>query len=962
MIDARGFARLLIVPGLLCSFQAPAQMAIPGEFRVSETGAATYTIPIRVPPGTAGMEPKLSLSYNSQAGNGLLGVGWSLSGLSAITRCPRTVAQDGVRGGVNYDPDDRFCLDGQRLVAITGAYGADGTEYRAERDSFAKVVSYGTAGNGPAWFKVWTKSGQTMEFGDTPDSRIEAQGRTTVRVWALNRVQDTKGNYFTVTYTEDNPNGQYYPAQIDYTGNAIAGVTPANSVHFIYEARSDILDFYQAGSLIKNTVRLNKIQTNQGTTLVKDYHLSYISSPASQRPQLTSLTECMATGECFPATTFLWQGVTPGSINVPQVWVASYYKDQQITSAYPYYRWTAPPSIYAGSRITVDFDNDGKADIVGLASAACCSQAQSMTRFRGYFSVSTGQSFAAPSYWATPGDSNEALGYAAYLDRQFYWASIDPRIPGDVTGDGKVDVIIFGKDGVYVSVRGDGTFGGAARWTTGFSSDSGWNSLDGLPRLVVDVDGDRRADIAGFGSDGVYVALSTETSFGTVTRWSTEFGLNSGWSGQNATPRRLVDVNGDGLSDVVGFGPSGVNVALNTGSGFAPSTTWLSGYFGSSSSAGNWTDQNTYPRILADVNGDGLPDIVGFGPNGVDISLNTGTGFLPPAQWIAGFGTGAGYVNDNVNPRRVMDVNGDGKGDVVGFAGDGVYVALSTGSGFLPAARWVVDYGTASGWSNSNDYPRELADVDGDGLLDVVGFGTDGVYVSTSALGAFPDLMISVVSGLGASVAVTYKPLTDNTLYVRDNDAVYPQQDFQQALYVVSSYNTSNGISGYYLRSLSYVGAKVDQQGRGFLGFRQVATNDDQTGLKTTTTYRQDFPYVGLPSQLQKTTASGAVLSQTDYTYACKDFDADPDVCTVAAGKRYFPYLAQGVEASWDLNGAVFPTVTTANQFDSYGNATQITVSTSDGYSKSTTNTFTNDTVNWFLGRLTRATVTSTTP
>src|SRR6185503_15887383 len=160
------------------------------------------------------MEPKLALVYNSQAGNGLLGVGWSLEGLSSITRCPRTMAQDGVRGGINYDANDRFCLDGQRLMAINGSvYGADGTEYRTERESFSKVISYGAAGNGPAWFRVWTKGGQILEYGNDPNnppnSRVKAQGKQSVRVWAVNKVSDSKGNSLTVTYSQDNANGDF---------------------------------------------------------------------------------------------------------------------------------------------------------------------------------------------------------------------------------------------------------------------------------------------------------------------------------------------------------------------------------------------------------------------------------------------------------------------------------------------------------------------------------------------------------------------------------------------------------------------------------------------------------------------------------------------------------------------------------------------------------------------------------
>src|SRR5262249_9343278 len=262
---------------------SPAQtMSVPAKFGVSATGAATYSVAISVPPGTAGMTPKLSLEYNSQSGNGLLGMGWSLGGLSSISRCPRTTAQDGVAGGVNFDANDRFCMDGQRLVVIGGTYGADGSEYRTEIESFSKIVAHGTAGVGPAWFEVRTKSGQVMEFGNTTDSRILAQGKTMARSWALNKVSDTKANYLTVTYVNDNANGQAYPSRIDYTGNAAAGLATYNSVQFVYNtARPDITPAYHLGSLLQTRVLLTNIKTYAGATWVGDYRLAYQQGSAT---------------------------------------------------------------------------------------------------------------------------------------------------------------------------------------------------------------------------------------------------------------------------------------------------------------------------------------------------------------------------------------------------------------------------------------------------------------------------------------------------------------------------------------------------------------------------------------------------------------------------------------------------------------------------------------------------------
>src|SRR5207249_4190076 len=116
-----------------------------------------------------------------------------------------------------------------------------------------------------------------------------------------------------------------------------------------------------------------------------------------------------------------------------------------------------------------------------------------------------------------------------------------------------------------------------------------------------------------------------------------------GWTSQNEVPRLLADVNGDGLADIVGFADTGVRVSLATGGGqFASAITALNGQFGPH--AGGWTTENEVPRLLADVNGDGMADIVGFADTGVLVSLASGGGhFAAPISALNGqFGPHAG--------------------------------------------------------------------------------------------------------------------------------------------------------------------------------------------------------------------------------------------------------------------------------------------------------------------------------
>jgi hypothetical protein len=292
---------------------SPPVMVVGGQFGVSPTGAATYSMPVAVPPGTAGIVPSLSLDYSSQAEDGFVGWQWSLGGVPSITRCSRSVKLDGVKGGVNFDSNDRFCLNGQRLIVINGGtYGANLSEYRTEVDGFLKIIAHTATGvTGIAYFEVQDKAGQTLQFGETTDSRAFAVGTTAVRVWAVNQVKDIKTNFYNVTYTNDAVNGQIYPIRIDYTGNAAASKPVYDSVQLTYDttSRVDVVPTYEAGSLIKVTALLTHVKTFVGTSLVSDYQLGYRTGTTSVRTRLTSVTRCDSSGTtCLAPTTFGWQG------------------------------------------------------------------------------------------------------------------------------------------------------------------------------------------------------------------------------------------------------------------------------------------------------------------------------------------------------------------------------------------------------------------------------------------------------------------------------------------------------------------------------------------------------------------------------------------------------------------------------------------------------------------------------
>ncbi len=273
---------------------------IPGTFAVSDAGAAIYRMPIAVPPGAAGLQPDLSLVYSSQAGDGALGIGWQITGLSVIQRCPKTIAADGYRAPINYDnntSNDEYCLDGERLIRISGT-GASG-EYRTERDSYAKIVAYDESPLvfGPSRFRVWTKDGRILDFGSRwwvlTDGQSQANRYNSVRFFLLDQVWDRSGNRMTIDYDGTNrgagsleieptragcqpdwavqgagftpqgayPDTSFFPTAIAYTMNAAAPNATRQFVYFRREPREESVLFDSGAGQSRLAERITQIET-----------------------------------------------------------------------------------------------------------------------------------------------------------------------------------------------------------------------------------------------------------------------------------------------------------------------------------------------------------------------------------------------------------------------------------------------------------------------------------------------------------------------------------------------------------------------------------------------------------------------------------------------------------------------------------------------------------------------------
>lgn len=821
--------------------------AMDGRFKVDERGVATYELAVLAARGSAGVTPRVSLNYSSSEGDGVAGQGWSIGGLSAITRCRQTPVQDNNSTAVSLNESDRFCLDGQRLVLVGGVYGGNGSTYRTELDSYAVVTAYGGLTGNPVYFTVQRKDGSLSYYGDgfiqggnRSAPAVNAAGA--ILTWAISRFQDSAGNAIRFQYSSNTVSNEHLISRIDYA----YGTDPGNNrnsttyLQFNYQSRPDGSSGYVAGAKIARTQRLASILSVSDGVELRSYHLVY-RAPTSGSVQsfVENIYECVGTA-CIAPTTFDWQ-LNRGGF-APAVALAD----------------------EAGAKLStlrvLDINGDGRSDLLYRRLTA---------PYSVLYRLSNGIGF------------NAAVPLLATTTKTANRDDVEVAI-FDLNGDGKQDLLhVSPGTGVYpgtLFLGGQGGFGAGAP----FQSEFAWP-------VAADIDGDGLPDLAGTSLLPMYRRGQRIAVNGL---WSMAFGpaqplignansvpgpppgcqtSTAYWYLPNGLLADGADFNGDGRVDFaaqVSYSQGAckanhAGVAISHGDGNFSTRGWTAGIAMSS----------------ADMNGDGLADQWYDDAGGSrQLRFSTGTAFSTPLR--------VGSTAD-LEQAVYVDYNGDGFPDLLRPSSAGVLIAQL----FNPAAQnygapvaTTVQYQPAVGVLAADRYLP--IDIDGDGHVDLLrinhnaGGSSLTLYRSNDARGS-GNRIVRIDNGAGSSTAITYKPLTDGSVYSVGNDARNtaswpgaPVFDVNAPLYVVARVSTTAptahpGFAGFVnhvaTRSSSYQygGLKLQAGGRGLLGFAWASTTDEQTGVVSATSYHQKSPFIGRPVMTLVLSASGAAIRAT---------------------------------------------------------------------------------------------------
>nr|NQU92502.1 hypothetical protein [Bacteroidota bacterium] len=863
--------------------------SINGSFNVTPTGAASYNIPIAVPPGTAGVQPNLSVGYSSQGGNGLMGMGWNLAGLSMITRTGTTIYHDGFIDGVDFDGNDRYVWDGQRLFNLGCTTGTD-TLYGTESESFARIVSTGTSGNGPLYWTVWTKDGTRFEYGTTGNSRHQEQNSASVIRWMLDKVIDRQGNYMQYYYNEDQAKGTWRIDSIMYTGNASASpaLTPYNKVKFYYSTRSDSAVAYVGGSCIKNNLLLRKIRTFAEGDFAHEYRFRYYYDDFTSH--LNEIIEVGYNGERLNSTVVGWgeesaffedeiseidytfclgelncyylKQIVPGDYNsdgVDDAFLVYKSKENQINTVY-ILKW-------------YDFTNEVLYDLETISNNGCLGLSFSKADFNG--------------------DGYDDLLRLWTQDSSPDWTGVDLYM-NDATGDANP----------FDWKQNNGAIQNV--------------SVDDSPRFyAVDLDGNGKSEVLKFYYDRLdtqkyiaelYKITGFSSPFSAMLLDTLQFDNTNLFS-----PYEILDFNGNGKAEVIhvkNISPTKQFKSYEYNTTLGEFETIFDGGFPTES----------HKRYFADFNGDGKTDVLTYHPEHKwELHYSDGVGWVevdcPVGSWYD-------PTNSFYNI-FTADVNGDGKGDIIQIYpleyNDVVRVCFCNGDSFTINTT-LID----KNYIELNDNITFYGDFNGDGgnefLFDPWNLSIENLFIKLSFHpNDESNLVTKISNGLNQQIEIDYRRLTfDNPFYLRGTAQAYPLGEYCGPLPAVKTVKSDMGDLAQSMESTNYnySSLKLHKQGKGLLGmtrFTSININSNKVIANISEfDFNNTYYFPMLRVQDVRLGQQYTLVSSVDYAYET--------TAVGGSGSLRYLNLPNTVISTGHLQNN---TVTTEYDYDSYGNVSE---------------------------------------
>ena len=853
----------------------PESISVNGNLNINLfSGAAAFSLPLEVPSGTRGLQPDLSLSYNSHSARGrpgVLGSGWSLS---------QSYIQRNANNTFSSTTDDYFELyfggGPQKLV-----YSPEDGRYHTQIESFLWIKKETGSNNdkGEYW-TIKTKDGTAYRFGFNKDSETVANKYNYVWRWNLDLVRDTFGNSIFYSYKENpfpDDLGAVYLDEISYNqkkynlvpfGFSMQSVSQApKKVSFVYENedRPDMWKAYDNGNLLSESRRLKEISITVNSNLVRKYSFSFGKFKfINGVTYLESITETGSDGTSkLPATRFSYHDVKDGWHERSDLALLNCGGETNTGRCFiNFNQWNSGTARLIDNAVRlVDLNGDGFQDIVRAGAAGLINSSNGPQWYARTW-ISNGTNWNENSTWNPPtcGPSDELAG--CFVDPSPTFADRGVRFV-DLNNDGLVDILYGGPSHANNYGQTIANINTGSGWTL----DTSWF----MPKCHYN------STIQYTYGEGCFTDSAGR-----------DFGV------------RLADVNGDGLLDIVRaavttafakgkgtFPESPPAIYLNNGSGWKISNEWKFPGCKNETSAEacfvifDWIDGKGGNQMdngvrIVDINGDGLADLVRGSSNYAGsyskIWINNGTGWEVDSRWALPACTDQlnretcftyGFSDNGI---QLTDINGDGLVDLVRAAGNVpcIFIQgfgnscpewqpriwLNNGTGWVVASFMVgMDW---KGWFMPNcsvssiyDVSRESYLLNKDGydngvrLTDVNGDGYDDLVRSTPgeapnsktwlSNGSQHYLLKDIITPFGGKISLEYKPSTAQKKGEASN--------LSMVLWLVANKTEDNGLSGanrvVSTFSYDYFGGKFDFKEKEFRGFGKVVEKLSDGSVRT---------------------------------------------------------------------------------------------------------------------------------